>query len=699
MGKSVASPWKISVYGGLRLTRSATDEDVNITSKKARAVLLLLAMQPNHTMTRSRLLGLLWSERSESLARQSLRQALSDLRRAFNGAASDILVANDEQISLRSSAFDVDWRALAQSGQGRDNLIKAVDAYRGPLAANLEIQDENFNEWLTREREHHRDLAIQRLTELIQTLAGEGNLDLAFKQSLRLLDLDPLREQTHRTVLSLESAVSGRASALARYEDLKALLLKELGVAPEAATKALVNELLLQPEIPLNITATLDHRPLIPQKRRLKAIAILGGLFLCAALALAAIAFRSDSPIEYVAEREGRISLAVLHFQSLSTDPNVELAARDLREILIQKLVTIPNFAIVQATEYEPSPDMARSLRARYVLAGSVAAASGDNELRVRVLDTQTMDPKFANTSALLGFSDARTRAKAANILARTMFKELVLDRAKNIAENERETTGSMLIRAEAAFLQGRFGPLDDNERQLFEQVLDRDPNNYLALKGLSRHLVTNVAMERSTNRDEDLKLAETILDRLDRMYPNNVNSIFIRAMIAKVRRRYEQALQGFERAIELDTTYPQAQVQRAHLLMLLGQPDEAFEIMRDELDSGPKDVSIGSLAYLAAETALQAERDEDAVRWLRLAVQENPSIGRTQALLAAALEVTGRTNEATEAARKARALSSNYTPDVLRRRGGREASAVYRKLQTRYVGAYAAAFERANSE
>jgi two-component SAPR family response regulator len=56
---------------------------VVISSKKARALLGYLALREGIEVSREMLSGLLWGERSEAQARASLRQTLSELKRAL----------------------------------------------------------------------------------------------------------------------------------------------------------------------------------------------------------------------------------------------------------------------------------------------------------------------------------------------------------------------------------------------------------------------------------------------------------------------------------------------------------------------------------------------------------------------------------------------------------------------------------------
>ena len=77
-----AAELRLSVLGGFALQR-ANGEAVQISNRKARALIAYLALTPNNTESRERLAGLLWSDRAEEQARGSLRQTLKQIRLLF----------------------------------------------------------------------------------------------------------------------------------------------------------------------------------------------------------------------------------------------------------------------------------------------------------------------------------------------------------------------------------------------------------------------------------------------------------------------------------------------------------------------------------------------------------------------------------------------------------------------------------------
>src|SRR5258708_23915540 len=85
-----------------------TGEPVPLATKKATALLAYLALHPGQAQARPKLAAMLWGDRSEAQARDSLRQALSRLRRALSHAHPRALIAHEDAISFEPTALNTD---------------------------------------------------------------------------------------------------------------------------------------------------------------------------------------------------------------------------------------------------------------------------------------------------------------------------------------------------------------------------------------------------------------------------------------------------------------------------------------------------------------------------------------------------------------------------------------------------------------
>ena len=123
----------IRVMGQFRVTGTG-GEDITPGSKKAQALMAMLASSPDLQRTRSWLQDKLWSQSDHERAAASLRQTLTAIRRDL-GDLADIVSATRQVVSLDKSKVSTDWIKDAAPGSGEEFL------------EGLDIPDPEFTEW------------------------------------------------------------------------------------------------------------------------------------------------------------------------------------------------------------------------------------------------------------------------------------------------------------------------------------------------------------------------------------------------------------------------------------------------------------------------------------------------------------------------------------------------------------------------
>jgi DNA-binding SARP family transcriptional activator len=234
----------LTLLGGF-VARGADDQPVLIVRRKAAALLAYLASNSGQEHPRDKLAALLWPETSDASARQSLRQALTSLRRAL---PSGVVRMKELTLALDPEAVNVDvvaFERLVADGTPTA-LEQAATLYGGDFLAGLDVNEPPFEEWLQSERERLRELALEALARLLAAQRQTNDLVAALQTALRLLALDPLQEVVHRTVMRLQAAQGRRDAALRQYQTCVDVLQRELGVEPEPETKQLYREILRQ---------------------------------------------------------------------------------------------------------------------------------------------------------------------------------------------------------------------------------------------------------------------------------------------------------------------------------------------------------------------------------------------------------------------------------------------------------------------
>jgi DNA-binding SARP family transcriptional activator len=215
--------------------------NIPITSRKTRALLAYLAMRADEAIDREQLADLLWEVREQRDIRHNLRQSLVDLRRLMEPFPGLVVVERDT-VTLNSAFCHTDAVEFARMiDTGELDLAAAL--YTGEFLKNFNVRTETFGDWVRGERARLSGLAehVFELIALSALKAGEGQRALVAAE--KLVALDPLREDWQRLLLQVYAKFRGRHRAMAHAREVFALLKRDLDVAPEPETLALLAQI------------------------------------------------------------------------------------------------------------------------------------------------------------------------------------------------------------------------------------------------------------------------------------------------------------------------------------------------------------------------------------------------------------------------------------------------------------------------
>src|SRR5262249_1374497 len=221
------------------------ERDLTFSTRKAQALVAYLAVRPEAKYTRNKLAAMFWGGAGKEQSRQSLRQSLSSLRRALARFHPRILVVAGGVVTLALASIGVAGAAFAllAGGGGVRDLEQAAALYAGDLLDGIDISEEPFEEWLRGERARLRETAVHVLTRLLPNQGRSGSPESAIPTAVRLLALDPLREETHRTLMRLYAKQGRLGDALRQYQTCVNVLRGELGVEPAEETRRVYREI------------------------------------------------------------------------------------------------------------------------------------------------------------------------------------------------------------------------------------------------------------------------------------------------------------------------------------------------------------------------------------------------------------------------------------------------------------------------
>lgn len=232
---------KMYFFGSPRLVQQ--EQSVELDTRKAMALLAYLA----HTakaQSRDTLATFLWPEFDDRHAKGALRRTLSTLKGAVGEGYFQI---NRETVGLVDGAVwcDVsDFRRLLAGRPDLPALEKAIALYRDDFLVGFSLRDSlPFDHWQLLEAENLRRELSLALDKVCHYYLMEHQFEIAIRFGLRWLEMDPLREESHRLLMKLFAWSGQRSAALNQYRRCVRLLEGELGVLPLAETTALYQQI------------------------------------------------------------------------------------------------------------------------------------------------------------------------------------------------------------------------------------------------------------------------------------------------------------------------------------------------------------------------------------------------------------------------------------------------------------------------
>ncbi len=228
---------------------------------KVRALLAYLTME-GQVHQRTELAHFLWPGYSKESAQNSLRQSLHQLRQLLHDAEAEppwfLLTRQTVQLNpvapirIDATGFTqllAECKAhshakVASCAACLARLRQAVDLYHGDFLARLAVIDSDpFEEWRRILQEQLHIQMIDALTQLANAAESNGEAEGALRTAQRQLTMEPWLEAAHRQVMRILAQRGQRAAALAQYQRCRLVLAEELGVAPDAETRALYEQI------------------------------------------------------------------------------------------------------------------------------------------------------------------------------------------------------------------------------------------------------------------------------------------------------------------------------------------------------------------------------------------------------------------------------------------------------------------------
>ena len=241
----MAATLQIRLFGGLGVALDNVPIK-NFYSIKSPALVAYLAVT-RRAPTRDALAALFWGEMSDADARTNLRQCLANLRKLLEPY---LLITRDTVEFNFDAPYVLDLEQF-ETKLHAGNLSEAVALYQGDFLDGVFVREApEFEEWSIGQRARLRELSLQALHTLTQQHAARGEHARGIDYAMRLLALDPWREETHRELMRMLARSGQRSVALQQYNACKRVLVEGMGVEPSAETTALYERIRAAGESP-----------------------------------------------------------------------------------------------------------------------------------------------------------------------------------------------------------------------------------------------------------------------------------------------------------------------------------------------------------------------------------------------------------------------------------------------------------------
>jgi DNA-binding SARP family transcriptional activator len=244
---------RIQLFGRF-CASSAGREVFNFEGGKVQDLFCYLLLH-RKVQARETLAGLFWGESDHSQAKKYLRKALWQLQAtleiSFGPLNGRVILVEGDWVRLNPQ-FDL-WvdvvafeESVTSAGYSSDRpsdpaiverLQEALQLYKGDLLEGC------YQDWCLFERERLQRIYLTTLDHLICYSEANQLYQQALSYAAEVLRNDPAHERTHREMMRLHFALGDRTAAIRQYQRCATALKNDLGVAPSARTRKLLEKI------------------------------------------------------------------------------------------------------------------------------------------------------------------------------------------------------------------------------------------------------------------------------------------------------------------------------------------------------------------------------------------------------------------------------------------------------------------------
>ena len=631
----------VKLFGKLSVTDS-DGKSIPIAGAKSQGLVAYLALNTEMPPSRDRLMALFWGDRFTDQARQSLRQAVTKLRRTFPDP--NTILAENDRIGFNPDLVTVDvdeFSALADDSSA-EATRRARQLLAGPLLDGLYGQQTDFEDWIASERQRFVSLTLRVLERSAKIEQKLGNANEALDIARRIVAIEPLRDASQMVLIRTLAQQGERAAAIQQFNTYVPLLQKELGVGAGPDLMRLMSEVRGE------------------------------GFF-----AAEAPETSPEPPPQPTPPSMHRTSIAVVPYARQGGDDDLGFLIDGLTEDISRNLslfswldVKASNDGTGKRLTGADMSALGKDLGLDYIVHGSLRASGNKVRLTVQLADPSSARYLWVNRYDRTADDPFALQDELSDTIAASIETELERLAGRSTREIAIDDMNAWEAYHRGLAIQYEFS-VDTNAlaQTYFRRAIELDPNFGLAYARLSYAMVISAIYFEADNLKTVLNDALKLAQEAARLDPGDAVVRFALGRVYLARGEYDRSITDLKAAIELNPGMAQAHCGLGDSLAYSGELETAMGCFEEAVRISPSDPYRWAFLSYGATALLFKKEYEQAADWAAKAEAVPNSHYWATAIRASALAHDGHTEQAAAAIGDLKRKRPGITAEFVRER------------------------------
>src|SRR6516165_5841834 len=359
-----------------------------------------------------------------------------------------------------------------------------------------------------------------------------------------------------------------------------------------------------------------------------------------------------------------RLSIVVLPFANLSSDPDQQYFADGITEDLTTDLSRIANsFVISRNTAFTyrdkrvDTKQIGRELGVRYLVEGDVRRSGSKVRATARLIGAETDTLLWAqqfdsDTGDLISLEDDITSRIAVALGIELIDREAA-------RPTKQLDAFDYILRGVAVMNAPKTRKTYAEAIDLFDHALALDPRAVEAQSKLAIHLAGRVGADMTDTATADVVRAEGFAAQAVEAAPRSALAHFAKAQVLYAQNRCDEAVYEYETVVALNRNFAAAYFHIGLCKLLLGSIEETVPFVERAIRLSPNDPDTGFWYQAIGRAYFLQGRTDAGVVLLEKSLGANPAASFIRAWLASAYALDGKAERAATELAEARRLSS----------------------------------------